>query len=92
MAIKVTHKYSQSAVDDFINEALIPQGYVIEELDDVLVTGYVCYAPSDEWKLVIFLPVYLNEWSSALELHQYRDWTTVPKWMKETIERYREEA
>jgi len=83
--------YTQHAVDTAVNEILIPSGYEVEVLESTLVDGYICEHPDDDWKLVIFLPVFINEWSSGLEMHQYRDWSTVPKSIKKVIDMYREE-
>jgi hypothetical protein len=77
--------YGQKAVDSFVNEKLIPNGYEINVLEDCLVDGYVCIPPSEKQYWFIFLPHYLNEWSSALEMHRYRSWETVPKKIKATI-------
>ena len=78
--------YGQKQVDTFVNEKLIPNGYEINVLEDCLVDGYVCVPPADDHYYFIFLPHFLNEWSSALEMHRYSSWDTVPKKIKETIE------
>lgn len=80
--------YGQSAVDQCVAEKLVPAGYDIEPLEDTLVTGYMCTPPDDHHYWIVFLPHFLNEWSSALELHQYRKWENIPARMKATIEAY----
>ena len=80
--------FNQSDVDRYINDMLIPQGYEINVLPDTLVDGYVCVPPDDNHKYILFLPYFLNEWSSALELRMFRSWDTIPKKIKAIIEAY----
>lgn len=83
--------YSQKSVDEFVNGKLEPSGYEINVLEGCLIDGYVCVPPDDKHYLFIFLPHFLNEWSSALEAHRYRSWETVPKKIKATIAEYERE-
>lgn len=80
--------YSQSSVDTFVNEKLMPVGYDVEMLSGCLVDGYACYPPDNNHYLFVFLPHFLNAWSSGLEMHKYKSWETVPKKMKKIIESY----
>lgn len=82
--------FGQADVDSAINAWLIPNGYEINPLEDCLVTGYVCVPPDDNHCYFIILPHYLNEWDSALEIHRYRSWDTVPKKTKAIIKAYEE--
>lgn len=67
--------YSYKAVEKFIEEKLIPQGYEVVEIPGALVDSYVCIAPDDGHYNFIFREQYLNEWSSGLTARRCRKLT-----------------
>ena len=66
-------KYSYKAVETFISEKLAPAGYDIHQIPGSLVDEYVCIAPSENYYNFIFREQYINEWSSGLSMHRYKN-------------------
>lgn len=62
--------FSYKTVEKFIEEQLVPNGYDIEVIPGSLVDNYICYSPNENWKNIMFIETYLNEWSSGLKVHQ----------------------
>lgn len=76
------HIYSYKAVEKFIEDKLIPEGYEIELIPGALVDSYICIAPDANHYNFIFRETYLNEWSSGLTMRRCRALT---KWALEAL-------
>lgn len=74
--------YSYDAVQKAIETVLAPAGYEIIEIPGCLIDSYVCVAPDDDHYNVIFKETYLNQWSSAYTVRNYRK---LPKWATDAI-------
>ena len=87
--VKSGKRFSFATVERFIEEELIPNGYDVEVIPGSLVDNYICYAPNDEWKNIMFLETFVNEWSSCLTIHMCKKFR---KAELTEIERLREQA
>lgn len=63
--------YSYTAIENFINDTLIPHGYEIIQVPGCLVDNYICYAPDEKHYNFLFLEKPLNAWSSGLFEHKF---------------------
>ena len=70
MARKSKKLYSYTAVENYINNKLIPAGYAVEIVEGCLIDNYYCFAPDEFHYNFVFREVAVNEWSSALRMER----------------------
>ena len=75
--------YSMAAVDDAL-EFLTENGYEIVTIPGSLLDSYICIAPDDSHYNVILRENYVNAWSSAYTVRNYKK---LPKWALAEVER-----
>ena len=76
--------YTAEAVENTINNILIPGGYEIQTIPGALIDTFICLAPSPAYYNYIFKETYLNEWSSAYTMRRCQ---SLPAWVLRELDR-----